>query len=137
MTHEAPRKILIVQTDFEDGVRSAQLIASAKCVFVLPPETTGEPQIHSKFLRNSSQKTAQPQTNVEQTHDVLLSRSRRGLGAVRKGSGKRRGRWWPPHGEVQEGPALEQSGVQEDTSWETGWGLLVTTSFKLNEWMCV
>ncbi|KAM5307769.1 E3 ubiquitin-protein ligase RNF213 isoform 2-T2 [Glossophaga mutica] len=30
VTQEAPRKILIIQTDFEDGVRSAQLIASAK-----------------------------------------------------------------------------------------------------------
>ncbi|KAF6091974.1 hypothetical protein HJG60_000149 [Phyllostomus discolor] len=30
VTHTAPCKILVVQTDFEDGVRSAQLIASAK-----------------------------------------------------------------------------------------------------------
>ncbi|XP_053516781.1 E3 ubiquitin-protein ligase RNF213 [Artibeus jamaicensis] len=30
VTNAAPRKILIIQTDFEDGVRSAQLIASAK-----------------------------------------------------------------------------------------------------------
>ncbi|XP_071075531.1 E3 ubiquitin-protein ligase RNF213 isoform X3 [Desmodus rotundus] len=30
VTHTAPRKILIIQTDFEDGVHSAQLIASAK-----------------------------------------------------------------------------------------------------------
>ncbi|XP_036924176.1 E3 ubiquitin-protein ligase RNF213 isoform X2 [Sturnira hondurensis] len=30
VTHTAPCKVLIIQTDFEDGVRSAQLIASAK-----------------------------------------------------------------------------------------------------------
>lgn len=35
-TSRAPRKVLIVQTDFEDGVRSAQLIASAKYVGAVP-----------------------------------------------------------------------------------------------------
>lgn len=35
LTHPADSKILIIQTDFEDGVHSAQLIASAKYVFVI------------------------------------------------------------------------------------------------------
>lgn len=35
LTNVAKCKILIIQMDFEDGVRSAQLIASAKYVFVI------------------------------------------------------------------------------------------------------
>lgn len=41
LTSTAARKTLIIQTDFEDGARSAQLIASAKyaaALFFLAPQ---------------------------------------------------------------------------------------------------
>lgn len=65
VTHTAPRKILIIQTDFEDGVHSAQLIASAKCVLVFPLRGHGRPRFTGKSERVPSQKAAQPQINTE------------------------------------------------------------------------
>lgn len=37
------RKILVIQTDFDDGVHSAQLVASAKYVFMLVWKQHREP----------------------------------------------------------------------------------------------
>lgn len=40
LMNPARRKILVIQTDFDDGVHSAQLVASAKYVVRACPETT-------------------------------------------------------------------------------------------------
>lgn len=59
LTNPGKRKVLVIQADFDDGIRSAQLVASAKYVFSACPETTWGTNTHAQ-----PQKKLFPPSNV-------------------------------------------------------------------------